>query len=77
MRFLMPALLVPALALAAPALAGDPKAGDAKQEEKSEKAEEKAKPKKICKIMDEGTGSRLKKRVCMTAEQWREYRRSN
>lgn len=54
-----------ALSFSAPALAGD----DEKKKEETETAEKA--PKKICKMID-GSESRLKrKRVCLTAEEWK------
>nr|WP_137678510.1 hypothetical protein [Parerythrobacter lutipelagi] len=69
MRLLALSLAAPALFLAPAALAGEPKENDQTSDAKAEKSE------KICKYVVDGMGSRRKKRVCLTTQEWIDFNR--
>ncbi len=66
MRVVAYACLLATSGLSLPVLASEPKQEEARSEEKPKAT------KKICKRIATGMGSRVKERVCLTREQWRE-----
>ncbi|MCB2083862.1 MAG: hypothetical protein KDD90_07420 [Sphingomonadaceae bacterium] len=69
MRYAAIALTLPLFTLALPAQAGEPKEPETEDTAKAET------PKKICRYVTDGMGSRRKRRLCLTEQEWIDFNR--